>query len=149
MEKHCGPTRSTSLNCAGDKQRPFAGCGLFFHRNCLTPPGKASPELTLGKQRKMQRPLEPSQQMSYKAISSNIVLRPGQARPVLVSVPPTPRGLCKTRTLDQHTEVPKALENYKTILFSKPEDSGTLLPDCHCLGSSHKGPGILQEHPGR
>lgn len=55
--------------------------------------------------------------MSYKAIGSNIVLRPDQARPVLVSVPPTPRGLYKTRTLDQYTEVPKALENYETIFF--------------------------------
>lgn len=136
-------------SCAGGKQRPCPGCGLFFHRNCLTPPGKAFPELKLGKQRKMQKPLEPSQQMSYKAIGPNTVLRPGKARPVLVSVLPTPRGLYKTRTLDPHTEVPKALENYETIFFSKPEDSGTLFPDCHCLDSSHKGPGILQEHPGR
>lgn len=90
---------------------------MVFHRNCLTPPGKAFPEFTLDKHRKMQRPLEPSQQMSYKAIGSNIVLRPDQARPVLVSVPPTPRGLYKTRTLDQYTEVPKALENYETIFF--------------------------------
>lgn len=68
-------------SCAGGKWRPCPGCGLFFHRNCLTPPGKAFPELKLGKQRKMHKPLEPSQQMSYKAIGPNTVLRPDQARP--------------------------------------------------------------------
>lgn len=57
----------------------------------------------------MQKPLESSQQMSYKAMGSSTVLRPGQASAGLWSAH-LPEA-CKNRTLDQHTETPRALEN--------------------------------------
>lgn len=135
--------------CKGQRTLPrLLGSFFFPHRNCLIPPGKAFPELKPGKQRKMQKPLESSQQMSYigDGLQHSAQARPGQANAGLC--PTHLPEACKTRTLDQHTEAPRAIENRETR-FSKPssKDLGTLLPDCRCQGSSHKGLGTLQEQP--
>lgn len=79
------------------------GPGPSSPRSCPSPPGEAPPELKPGEQRRVQKPLEPCQPVSYKATGSS-PLKSHQARPLPQSCPATRTGRCKTRTPDQHSE---------------------------------------------
>lgn len=66
-------------------------------------PARPPPELKPGEHRRMQKPLEPCQPVSYKATGSSS-LKSHQARPLPQSCPATLTGRCKTRTPDQLSE---------------------------------------------
>lgn len=68
----------------------------------------------------MQKPLEPSQPLSYKAR-----LQPSCSQLAgPLPGPATPKGLPKTRTLDQHPEEPQVLGNLEMVFPNTKQSQG-------------------------